>query len=137
MERPLSSQAVLIVEQSSHILFSAFSHLLPSVVPSPMTTLSASGLRCGQSFVSLPAIVELVDCLLAVVSTIAILPAPLSALLQLAMPVIRRFPGLLFSIKDSPLMPCLLLLLNRLQHIVTVLSGHQRGQIPPSKPHCL
>ena len=135
MEDSLSSQAGLIVEQSAHLLTSAFVHSLPSVVPMPQTTLSTSGLRCDQSSVSLPAIVELIDYLFAVVLTIAILPTLLSAVLLIVALAIKRYPGLLFLIKDSPLMPCLLLLPNRLQHIVIVVLGHQRGQIPPSKPH--
>ena len=136
MEDSLSSQDGLIVEQSAHLLTSAFVHFPPSVVPMPQTTLSASGLRCDQSSVSLPAIFELIDYLFAVVLTISVLPDLPSAVLLIVALVMKRSLGLLFLIEDSPLMPYLLLLPNRLQHIVIVLLGHQRGQIPPSKPHC-
>ena len=136
MEDPLSSLVGLIVEKSVHLLTSAFVHLLPLVVSMPQTTLSASGPRSDQFFVSIPTIVELIDYLFVVVLTIAVLPAPPSIVLLLVVLAIKRSPGLLFLIKDSPLMPCLLLLPNRLQNIVIVLLGHQRGQIPPSKLHC-
>ena len=132
----MSSLAGLIVEQSAHLLTSALVHSLPSVVPMPQTTLSTSELRYDQSSVSLPAIFELIDYLFVVVLTIVVLPAPPSAVLLLVVLAIKRSLGLLFLIKDSPLMPYLLLLPNRLQHIVIVLLGHQSGQIPPSKPRC-
>ena len=61
MEDSLSSLAALIVEQSAHLLISAFVHSLFSVVPMHQTTLSASGLRCDQFSVSLPAIVYSID----------------------------------------------------------------------------
>ena len=136
MERPLFSRAVMIIEQFAHLLFSPFANSLPSIVPMPLIIISASGLRFGQSFVFLPAIVELVDCSLAAMSTIAALPAPLSALLQLTVPIMRKSPDPFFLVKGLPPMSCLLSLPNKLLHTVTVFSGHWRGQIPPSKLHC-
>ena len=102
----------------------------------PLTTLSASRLHSDQSSTSLPAIVELIDYWFAVVLSIAVLPALSSTVLLIIVLVMRKSPGLLFLIKDSPLMPYLLLLPNRLQQILIVLLGRQRGLIPPSKLYC-
>ena len=65
-------------------------------MPRLQITISASGLHCDQSFVSLHEILELIDYLFVVVLTIVVLLAPLSVVLLLVVPAIKRFPGLLF-----------------------------------------
>lgn len=136
MECPSPFESVLTIERFAHLLFSAAAHLLPLTVPMPPIILFAFGLHFGRFFVFLPAIVVLVDYSLAATSTITVLLALLCAFLRLTMAVVIKSPDLLLLLKGLPPMPCLLSLQNMLLHIVTVLLGHRRGQIPPSKLYC-